>query len=311
MTLLPNVDGSPNYDVPILCPPIHTYSARWISVPITCNGSLAPAWTPKSATAFSPSVTGFTIATAFSSTATNSMQSTDTPAPSRRTSASHTTWTETVLNASHTTSCFTNSTLGLPRPTEIPYNFDWLSYLNRTVICPDGAAPNVTLKGVLVDAFCQPPIDADAPLIQSLSSVNTLLSTVSAPTATSSSRTSRPESSPPSRQVLDNAAISNNTATTRLGGFFLGPFRGHAIDLAIRRPQAGPWITEQGHQYAVNFGLGFDIALLSGPTKSKCPDCVCCPILVPYNVRSSTQILPKRSTLPSHRSSLRKIMTIS
>jgi hypothetical protein len=180
-----------------------------------------------------------------------------------------------VSIASQTTSSFTNSTLGSPRPSEIPTDFDWLSYLNRTVICPHGAAPNVTLKGVLVDAFCQPPIDASAPLIQSLSSVTTLLSTVSAPTATSSSRTSRPESSPPSRQVLDNAAISNNTATTRLGGFFLGPFRGHAIDLAIRRQQAGSSITEQGHRYAIDYGLSFDFALLSGPAKSKCLDCLC------------------------------------
>lgn len=257
----------------------------------------------KSATASSTSVIGSITAAACTSIAANTMRSTDTPAPSRGTSALHTTWTETVSNASHTTSSITYPTLGSARPSEIPPNFDWLSYLNRTVICPDGAAPDVTLKGVLIDAFCQPPIHANATMIQSLSSVATLSSTVPAQTTLSTSRTNRPESSAPKRPVFDNATIPDNSAittNTRLGGFFIGPLHGHAIDFALRRIPTESWITKQGHQYALNFGFSFDIALLSAATKSKRPECICYCILVSYTVRPSAQISPKRSPFPSH-----------
>lgn len=63
-------------------------------------------------------------------------------------------------------------------------------------------------------------------------------------------------------QLFKDANLFYNTVSTRLAGFLVGPFHGHALEIALRRLRPN-WENETRPQgFALDFGLSLHVSLL-------------------------------------------------
>ncbi|GHJ84539.1 hypothetical protein NliqN6_0941 [Naganishia liquefaciens] len=241
--LAAHANGSEEHTLPVLCPPIQTYAARWVEITVNCPGPFAPVATrstasslPTNALATTTTSSDMSNATAIATTSSAILSlgdSSSLASSSGRTLA-------TTLNA--LSSPLTNALATMTYPCDVA---------NATATTTSSTSLSLANSSILASGSgrkrARPGQEAESgELVKASSKVAT------------NTR----------QQLFKYTDFVYTTVSTRLAGLSVGPFHGRFLQFALRRLHHMSKNDMKADEIAWNFGLSVHISLLDAQPES-------------------------------------------